>query len=103
MLIAVGEWAGWLALLILSQFGPRRAAADVRPALHWIFAGGLLVFSIPVIGTYAARFDWARIHRVVGAIGLLLVLAGVTCLSVGIVKMRRRSKAGRPDPSSART
>jgi hypothetical protein len=98
-LFAVGGWAAWAVLLILSQFGPRRAGPDVRLALRWIFIGGLLICTAVVVGAIVDNDDWTRIHRTVGGAQLAVTIVGLICLAVGAVKMRR-SLIGRQGASS---
>ena len=90
-LLAVGGLAVWAALLVLSQFGTRRAAPSIRPALRWIFTSALLICTSAVIGAATLTRDWQHINPAVSAAEVVIALAGLICLMVGIVKMPRRS------------
>jgi hypothetical protein len=103
MLFAVVGWSACATVLVLSQIGPRRATPQLRPALRWIFTGGLLICTGILISAIALDYGWTQIHRLTGGVDLLLMLAGLACQGVGAVAMRRSSRISHHDPSSARS
>jgi hypothetical protein len=76
ILLAGTFWVLLAVLLAWSLFGrPRRVPAAGRPALRWFLAGALLMETAALLGLIGEQHDWARVHRVIGAAGLLLSLA----------------------------
>jgi len=93
--ITVGGWAVWVAFFFLSHFGPRAAPPAFRPAIRWICAGAMLIYASFTLAVLGDQYGWTRFHRATGAVGLALLIAGLTCAGVGLVKARRRSHADR--------
>ncbi len=42
-----------------------------------------------LLGLIGEQYDWARLHRVIGAAGLLLSLAALACLAAAFITRRR--------------
>jgi hypothetical protein len=95
LLITVGGWVVWVAFFLLSHFGPRAAPPAFRPAIRWICAGAMLIYASFTLGVLTNQYGWTRFHRTTGAVGLALLIAGLTCIGVGLFKARRRSHADR--------
>ena len=91
MILLVGTlWVVMAALLAWSLFGhPRRVPAAARPTLRWLLAGSLLLETEALLGLIGEQYDWARLHRVIGAAGLLLSLAALACLAAVFITRRR--------------
>lgn len=91
MILLVGTvWVVWAVLLAWSLFGhPRRFPAAARPTLRWVLAGAFLMETAGLFGMIGEQYDWARLHRVIGAVGLLLSLAAVACLAAAFITRRR--------------
>jgi hypothetical protein len=91
MILLVGTfWVLLAALLAWSLFGhPRRVPAAGRPTSRWFLAGVLLMETAALLGLIGQQYDWARIHRVIGAAGLLLSLSALACLATAFISWRR--------------
>lgn len=91
MIFLIGAfWVLLAGLLAWSLFGhPRRLPAAARPTARWVLAGVLLLETEALLGLIGEQYDWARIHRVIGAAGLLLSLASLACLATAFITRRR--------------
>jgi drug/metabolite transporter (DMT)-like permease len=90
ILVAGTFWVLMAGLLVWALFGhPRRVPADGRPTLRWFLAGALLMETAALLGMIGEQYNWARVHRVVGAAGLLLCLAALACLATAFITRRR--------------
>lgn len=87
---------GWVLIAVLLAFAllghPRRVPAAGRPILRWGLAGVLLNETTALLGLIAQQYDWARIHRVIGAAGLLLSLTALACLATAFISWRRQRR-----------
>jgi hypothetical protein len=95
LLVTIGGWIVWVALFLMSHFGPRPAPVAIWPAIRWICAGFMLFYASITLALVAEQYDWTRIHRTVGAAGLVLDIPGLICIGVGLFKLRRRSRVDR--------
>ena len=99
ILVAGTFWVLLAGLLAWSLFGhPRRVPAAGRPSLRWLLAGALLMETAALLGMLGEQYDWARVHRVIGAAGLLLSLAALACLAAAFITRRRLRHSARPHP-----
>ena len=90
ILVAGMFWVLMAVLLAWTLFGhPRRVPAAGRPTLRWVLGGALLMETAALLGLIAQQYDWARIHRVIGAAGLLFSLAALACLATAFITRRR--------------
>jgi hypothetical protein len=95
LLVMAGGWIAWLAVSLMSHFGPRAAPAAIRPAIRWAATGWMLVYASITLGVVADHYGWTRIHRTVGGIGLALDAAGLICIGIGLSGMWRRARVNR--------
>ena len=76
-----------------------RAGQD-RAGLAWLTIGYLLFVTVPALNlSLDQQRYWPHIHRVVGAVTLLLLLSAVACLAAGGKFESRRSGAA-PDQAA---
>jgi len=94
MILLVGAfWVLLAGLFVFALFGhPRRLPAAGRPTARWVLAGALLMETAALLGLIGQQYDWARVHRVVGAAGLLLSLAALACLATAFITRRRQRR-----------
>jgi hypothetical protein len=95
LLVMVGGWIAWLAVLLVSNFGPRRAPSATRPVVRWIATGCMLVYASVTLAVAADHYGWGRIHRTVGLIELAVDAAGLICIWTGLFKMWHRARVNR--------
>lgn len=63
------------------------------PGMWWRICGGLLlVLAIPPILSEPVGPSWHRLVPLVNAIIILCVIAGVTCLAIGVIKNSNAKK-----------
>jgi hypothetical protein len=91
MILLVGT--GWVLMAVLLAWAllghPRRVPADGRATPRWLLAGALLMETAALPGLIGEQYDWAQLHRVIGAAGLLLSLAALACLAAAFITRRR--------------
>jgi len=95
VIAGAGGWIAWLAVFLMSHFGPRAAPPAIRPAIRWAATGCMLVYAAMTLGVVADHHGWGRIHRTVDVIGLALDAAGLVCIGIGLSSMWRRARVNR--------
>ena len=87
--IAVFGCAGAVGFMV----AVRKAPPYLRPAVRWIGVAILLIEVDGLLYEIAQGHDWTRIHRAVGAVGLLMSIAALSCVALGMLSWHRRKRA----------
>jgi hypothetical protein len=101
LLVMAAGWIGWLGILLMSHFGPRRAPLAIRPVIRWTATGCMLVYASITLAVAAYHYGWTRIHRTVDVIGLALDAAGLICIGIGLSRMWHRARVSRQQANAS--
>jgi hypothetical protein len=89
-LFAVIALIGWAVVLLLPA--RRRLSVRQRMVMRWIALAQVLIESGVVLSATANQRHWTLHHSALGAIALLLPVAGLACLVMAVVSWRRRPR-----------